>query len=145
MGRPGHAPGRRHVREGAHHARMDEICTFAARLAACCLDIRSVWSIEHALLLFADERTLAHLRKCEDLRRADVDVLVVIDGDRFENVWGPRKLSGSLGRWAWQQVSPDEAYYDESRWDDAGGQAGRVVRVRRKAALLWRARARVAA
>jgi hypothetical protein len=124
---------------------MDQISAFAARLAACCLDIRSVWSIEHALLVFADERTLAHLRKCEDLRSADVDVLVVTDGDRFENVWGPHRLSGSLGRWAWQQVSPEEAYYDESRWADAGGQGGRVVRVRRKATLVWRAQARIAA
>jgi hypothetical protein len=72
-------------------------------------------------------------------------VLVVTDGDRFENVWGPRKLSGSLARWAWQQVSPDEAYYDESRWADAGGQPGRVVRVRRKATVLWQATQALAA
>ena len=122
-----------------------EISAFAARLATCCLDIRSVWWIEQALLVFADGRTLEHLRKCEDLRDPDVDVLVVTDGDRFENVWGPRKLSGSLGRWAWQQVSPDEAYFDESRWADAGGQAGRVVRIRRKAKLLWRAAQALAA
>lgn len=116
-----------------------EISAYAARLIAYCLDIRSVWLIEHGLLLVADERTLERLRKSGDLRRADIDVLVVTDGDRFENVWGPRKLSGSLARWAWQQGSPDEAYYDESRWADANGQAGRVVRVRRKASLLWRA------
>lgn len=126
-----------------------EISAFAALLFARCLDIRSVWSIEcldrdrspdspcYELLVFADERTLERLRKCDELRRADLEVLIVTDGDRFENVWGPRKLSGSLGRWAWQQVSPDEAYFDESRWADAG-QAGRVVRVRRKARLLWR-------
>ena len=134
-----------------------EISAFAARLFACCLDIRSVWLIEcpdrgsspdspcHELLVFADQRTLERLRKCDDLRRADVEVLVVTDGDRFENAWGPRRLSGSLGRWAWQQVSPDEAYYDESRWADASGNAGRVVRIRRKASLLWRAPEAVAA
>lgn len=116
-----------------------EISAYASRLAARCLDIRSVWCLEHAVLVLADERTLERLHKCDDLRRSDLDVLVVTDGDRFENVWGPRKLSGSLVRWAWQQVSPDEAYYDESRWADASGQAGRVVRVRRKASLLWRA------
>ena len=116
-----------------------QISDLAARLAAYCLDIRSVWCIEHGLLVFADGRTLERLRKCDELHRADVDVLVVVDGDRFENVWGPCKLSGSLARWAWQQVSPDEAYYDESRWADASGQASRVVRVRRKASLLWRA------
>jgi hypothetical protein len=124
---------------------MDELATFAARLAGFCLDTRSVWWVEHGVLVFADQRTLEHLRKCEDLRRADIDVLVVTDGDRFENVWGPRKLSGSLGRWAWQQVSKDEAYYDESCWADRHGGAGRVVRVRRKARLLWCAPATLAA
>ncbi len=60
---------------------------------------------------------------------------MVIDGDVFESAWGPRKLSGSLARWAWRQISPHEAYYDEARW----AQAGSVVRVRRKALLLWQA------
>ncbi len=116
-----------------------EISGYAARLVAYCLDIRCIWLLEHGLLVFADERTLERLRKADELRRTDIDVLVVTDGDRFENVWGPCKLSGSLARWAWQQVSPEEAYYDESRWADAGGQTGRVVRVRRRARFLWRA------
>jgi hypothetical protein len=122
-----------------------EISDHVARLATYCLDIRSVWWLEQALLVFADERTLERLRKCDELRLPELDVLVVTDGDRFENVWGPRKLSGSLARWAWQRVSPDEAYYDESRWADASGQPGRVVRVRRKARLLWRAHEALAA
>src|SRR5574340_1218156 len=122
-----------------------EISAYAARLVAYCLDIRSVWLIEHGLLLFADERTLERLRKADDLRRPDIEVLVVTDGDCFENVWGPCKLSGSLARWAWQQVSREEAYYDESRWADASGQSGGVVRVRRKASLLWRAPEAIAA
>jgi hypothetical protein len=122
-----------------------KVSAYAARLVAYCLDARSVWLIEHGLLLFADERTLERLRKTDDLYCAGIDVLVVIDGDRFENVWGPCKLSGSLARWAWQQVTPEEAYYDESRWADADGQAGRVVRVRRKASLLWRASEALAA
>src|SRR5574340_1457010 len=75
-----------------------EISAYAARLVAYCLDIRSVWLIEHGLLLFADERTLERLRKADDLRRPDIEVLVVTDGDCFENVWGPCKLSGSLAR-----------------------------------------------
>jgi len=134
-----------------------EISAFAARLFARCLDIRSVWSIEcpernsspdspcYELLVFADARTLEQLRKCDDLHRADIEVLVVTDGDRFENVWGPRKLSGSLVRWAWREVSPDQAYYDESRWAEASAIAGRVVRVRRKATLLLSSHAAVAA
>jgi hypothetical protein len=116
---------------------------------ASCLDIREVWSIDqcvdasqpvaarHELLAFADTATLSRLRKSEHLHRADVELLVVIDGDLFESAWGPRKLSGSLARWAWRQVSPHEAYYDESRWSQAESDAGGVVRVRRKALLVW--------
>jgi hypothetical protein len=170
MGRAAHARSRRDLRDCAHHGRIyannleatvqsapPKISDFAARLLARCLDIRSVWSIDCAgpdkapepgcreLLVFADQRTLEQLRKCDDLRRDDVEVLVVIDGDRFENVWGPRKLSGSLVRWAWREVSSDQAFYDESRWAEGSAAAGRVVRVRRKATLLWRSPTALAA
>jgi hypothetical protein len=126
-----------------------EITAFVARVLASCLDIREVWSIDHCadasqpaparheLLAFADAATLQRLRKSEHLHRADVELLVVIDGDLFESAWGPRKLSGSLARWAWRQISPHEAYYDESRWSERDGEAGTVVRVRRRALVVW--------
>ena len=90
------------------------------------------------LLAFADPGTLERLRKSTDLHRADVDVLIVIDGDRFENAWGQRRLSGSLVRWSWRHVRPAEAYYNESRWADQND--GGVVRIRRKAILVWQSR-----
>ena len=93
--------------------------------------------LRHELLAFADAATLARLRKSEHLHRADVELLVVVDGDLFESAWGPRKLSGSLARWAWRQISPHEAYYDESRWSQCDGDAGAVVRVRRRAIIVW--------
>jgi hypothetical protein len=126
-----------------------EIGAFVSRVLASCLEIRSVWSIDHradeprltraqhALLAFADAPTLERLRRCEHLHRSDVEFLVVIDGDLFESAWGPRRLSGSLARWAWRQISPHEAYYDESRWAQGEGDAGTVVRVRRKAFVVW--------
>jgi hypothetical protein len=126
-----------------------EITAFVSRVLASCLDIRAVWSMDHCdaqsrpaparheLLAFADAATLTRLRKSEHLHRADVELLVVIDGDLFESAWGPRKLSGSLARWAWRQISPHEAYYDESRWSQCDGDAGAVVRVRRKALIVW--------
>ena len=89
------------------------------------------------LLAFADAATLERLRRCEYLHRADIEFLVVVDGDLFESAWGPRKLSGSLARWAWRQISPHEAYYDESRWAQSDADAGAVVRVRRKAFAVW--------
>ena len=124
-----------------------DIKRFVSSVAVGCPEISSVWAMDHAgdqpaptavqyeLLAFADKATLQRLRRSENLQRADVEFLVVIDGDVFESAWGPRKLSGSLARWAWRQISPHEAYYDEARW----AQAGSVVRVRRKALLLWQA------
>jgi hypothetical protein len=128
-----------------------EISGFISRIVECCLDIRAIWHIGHdeagavsgtprwELLAFADEPTLRRLRKSADLHTDEIDVLVVIDGDRFENAWGQRRLSGSLVRWGWQQVRPAEAYYNEARW---GGQTsdGGIVRIRRKAILVWQSR-----
>jgi hypothetical protein len=121
-----------------------ELSAFVSCVLVPCLDIRAVWSVGHAdaaaaqarheLLVFADPATLKRLRKSGHLHRADVDLLVVVDGDQFENAWGQRRLSGSLARWAWRQVSPELAYYDESKWAEGDGT---VVRVRRKAVLIW--------
>ena len=123
-----------------------ELPAFLAQILIPCIDIRAVWSIAdaeagrtaacHELLAFADMRTLQRLRRSPHLHCAAVQLLVVYDGDRFENAWGPRRLSGSLARWAWREETARLAYYDESRWaHDAGG--GAVVRVRRRAILLW--------
>jgi len=128
----------------------DGLSAFLARMLAGCLDIRAVWSVAHAdpaaqpdspceLLVFADRPTLNSLRKSEFLHRADVEVLVVYDGNQFENAWGGRRLSGSLARWGWRQATDELAYYDESRWA-AHERDGSVVRVRRKAMLIWRSR-----
>lgn len=121
-----------------------EISGFVSRIVECCLDIRAIWRIGDneggvELLAFADEPTLRRLRKSADLHRDDVDVLVVTDGDRFENAWGQRRLSGSLVRWGWQEARPAEAYYNEARWGGQNNDGG-VVRIRRKAILLWQSR-----
>lgn len=124
------------------------LTALAAQLTVVCLDLRSVWSLDHdpdepwgvrstyRLLAFGDCSALERLRKCTDLAADGVELMVVIDGDVFETAWGSAHLSGSLARWAWRRVSEDQAYYDEARWarlDDAE----RVVRVRRKALLIW--------
>ena len=127
-----------------------ELSAFVSRILARCLDISAVWSVGHSdlaitapdspseLLAFADGPTLQMLRRSDYLHRADVELLVVFDGNQFENAWGPRRLSGSLARWAWRPVTDRLAYYDESRWADHERDGG-VVRVRRKAVLIWRA------
>lgn len=105
-----------------------------------------MWSIDHEpdescpgldhirLLAFAEPTTLARLRRSQYLHCSDVEFLVVVDGDAFASAWGPGNLSGSLARWGWRQTSAREAYYDESRWS---GNDGAVMRVRRKAFLIW--------
>jgi len=127
------------------------ITCFTRRVLAACLDIDAVWSIDHApaepwtdagpcrLLAFASRAVLKRLQACEDLHSAQVELLVVVDGDEFASAWGPLRLSGSLARWAWRQTALDEAFYDESRWAESGGRDRTVVRVRRKAFLVWHA------
>lgn len=122
------------------------LSTLVSRLLSSCLDISALWSIGHpalqepdpldhgdALLAFADPATLERLRRADALHRADVQLFVVVDGERFESAWGTQRLSGSLARWAWRQSSEFEAYYEEARWADAG----RVMRVRKRALRLW--------
>jgi hypothetical protein len=122
---------------------QSDLSAFLSRLLVGCLDIQSVWMLDatagdasggHELLIFADHAGLRRLRACDDLRDAGVEMLVVVDGDAFESAWG--SASGSLGRWAWRQISPEIAYYDESRWAGRDTHGG-VVRVRRKASLMW--------
>jgi hypothetical protein len=123
--------------------------SFLSRLLLHCVNVRSVWSVGHdrlelqaphegrELLVFADGLTLHKLRKDDHLHRADLQLCVVFDGDRFESAWGPQRVSGSLARWAWREIGRDVAYYDESKWAEGDGDASAVVRVRRKAFLLW--------
>lgn len=110
--------------------------------------VQAVWSIGHGvegdareagrleILVFADRATLERLRECGDLHDADIALFVVTDGDSFESAWGAQR-PGSLARWAWREGTHGQAYYDESHWSAARDEAGAVVRVRRRAKLLW--------
>ena len=113
-----------------------------------CVDIQTVWSAGyanegdlprqlHEVFIFADTRTLRILQKSDHLHHADVHALVVFDGEQFETAWGTYRISGSLARCGWHQVTPDLAYYDESRRSEHGDDAGTLVRIRRKAVLIW--------
>jgi hypothetical protein len=94
------------------------------------LDVRAVWSIGHeavdaapacadpTFLVLADARTRERLQKCP---APGVKLMVVTDGELWQ--------SGS----GWRQTSAREAFYDEAQWASGGD----VVRVRRKALLVW--------
>jgi hypothetical protein len=64
-------------------------------------------------IVFADERTLSLLRCDESLRRPDIDVLMVFDGDSFEEPWptAHRKKHGSLHGWGWRRLAMKKAVY----------------------------------
>ncbi|HZQ75508.1 MAG TPA: hypothetical protein VFB08_21560 [Burkholderiales bacterium] len=116
------------------------------RLIASCLGIRSLWILgsdspedranllapSGPMLAFADAATLRMLRRYSH----DAELVVVLDGERFETVWGPRERSGSLASWEWRYLSPTRACYRESEWDPRGD--GSVARTVRQALLLWR-------
>lgn len=123
--------------------------SFVRTVLSSCLDIGPVWSIGHQpgdeetpcgdlrLLAFGNEAVLQQLRRSDRLHRPDIEFLVVVDGDRFVAAWGEALWSGSLARWAWRQTAPREAHYDESRWVQPNIESGMVVRVRRRAVLVW--------
>src|SRR5438046_873700 len=125
------------------------ITSFVLSVVHTCNDFQSVWLIgsrangtahsssDWDLIGFGSEKGLACLRQRSELHRADVDFLVVTDGNAFENAWGEREKTGSLAHWEWNEASTAEAEYTEAEW--VGGETnGSVVCNRRLAVCLWR-------
>ncbi len=75
------------------------------------------------LLAFADEDTFKQLCRNLQFRRADTELLVVLDGDEFREPWGERPKSGYLSEWEWVKSSDREAQYHGTKWvqDEKGG------------------------
>jgi hypothetical protein len=94
------------------------------------------------LLVFADERALEILRGHQELKRADVDVLVVYNGKDFVELWPeivngrawPKSgsLSGDKSS-AWHQPSPTKAEYEGTKRSPQGP----IVREVKRAIKLW--------
>jgi hypothetical protein len=80
------------------------------------------------LLLFADTESLAALRSNRSLKRDDVNLAVVVDGERFEPVWGDAP-SGRLHDIHWRVESAQRATYVPPG-DKAGAERRTAVRVR---------------
>lgn len=64
-------------------------------------------------LAFADQPTFDALRARKDLAHPVIDLLVVVDDDRFVQPWseGGRLKSGSLSGWEWSRTSETSASY----------------------------------
>jgi hypothetical protein len=71
------------------------------------------------LLVFADHDSLAAMRGDAGLRASGIDLLVVTDGDRFEQPWIAEGYTvakfGYLSNWRWTETSRTEAEYLDSR------------------------------
>ena len=76
------------------------------------------------LFVFADEDTFQQLGSNVQFRRADVELLVVRDGDEFREPWGDNPKQGYLSEWEWVKTSDKEAQYYGTKWaqEEKGGQ-----------------------
>ena len=88
------------------------------------------------LLAFADEDTFQQLRRDSRFRRADVELLVVRDGDEFREPWGDNSEPGYLSEWQWVKTSEREAQYYGTKWVQ-DEKLGRAIVELCKASLLW--------
>jgi predicted nucleotidyltransferase len=96
------------------------------------------------LLIFADEQTLDLKRMAKELKRSDVDVLVVYDGKNSEEPWpeirdgqvNPKRLSLYSSIWnggiEWNQFSTTKASYQGTK---DGSKVASVQKL--KARRLW--------
>lgn len=86
-------------------------------------DGTAVWE----LAVFADEHVLNTLKQQQQAwERPDVSLLVVVDGDRFENPSDPAQ-QGSLSAMGWSSDNAEAATY---RAPDGGAKRLNAVRVR---------------
>lgn len=127
---------------------VDKIEDFIFRITGTYEAIEEVWLIgsrangtarpdsDWDLLVFADEPTFQRMRKNRRLRRAEIDCLVVRDGNEFREPWGRRPKHGDLSGWGWTTISQSEAEYDATKWvEDEDG--GRTISKRCKAIRIW--------
>jgi hypothetical protein len=117
----------------------DSVSTHSSCVVNRCPGIAEIWLVgsranltqrddsDWDFLLFADEDTLSALRAAPELARDDFDLLVVIDGDRFESPWQRMDTPGKFKRgrlanylgpdgievvtWEWSRISEAEAEY----------------------------------
>jgi len=80
--------------------------------AAGCSRAESDWDF----FVFADNNTFQAIKRDPTLHRDDIDLLVVLDGNSFEEPWGDDPKRGTLKKWRWSKVSENEAKYVQTKW-----------------------------
>ena len=66
-------------------------------------------------IVFGDTALLETLRSNPNWKEPEIDLMVVHNGDDFEEPWGERPKHGSLSGWEWEQVSPTCAQYKATK------------------------------
>lgn len=77
-------------------------------------------------IAFGSAETVPYLRSRKDLYQEDVDLLIVYDGNQFQEPWGQPSKTGSLSKWGWRVVVDGQAIYDAVKWREAEDGAGFV-------------------
>lgn len=68
-------------------------------------------------IVFADSDTLHSLRSAPELARSDIDLLIVVDGDRFESPWPRSDNPGKYKRGHLQNYTdPDGVEHQSLEW-----------------------------
>jgi len=93
------------------HACVSAIWLIGSR-ANGCSHAQSDWDF----LVFGDDSTLQSMRCDPSLKRDNIDLLVVYDGNSFEEPWGENPKGGNLTKWQWSEVSENEAKYMQTKW-----------------------------
>jgi hypothetical protein len=64
-------------------------------------------------IVMADQPTLNDIAASPAFNEANIDLLVVYDGDRFRKPWpdGARQKQGSLSGWQWEEQTAASATY----------------------------------
>ena len=115
---------------------MLKIDDFVSEITQAHSGIREIWLLgsrakgqarpdsDWNLFVFADEETLRQLGGNVRFKRADVQLLVVRDGDEFREPWGDNPKHGYLSEWEWVKTSDREAQYFGTKWcqEEKGGQ-----------------------
>ena len=114
---------------------------YIAELTAAYPGISSVWlfgsrangtdraNSDWDLLVFANQSVLSQLRADTKFHKESVDLLVVYDGNNFENAWGSRKKTGDLKAWLWHSINETHATYDGTKGqvNEAGEEEFNVI------------------
>ncbi|MFT6288373.1 MAG: putative nucleotidyltransferase [Alcanivorax sp.] len=71
------------------------------------------------LLVFSDQAGYKQLQMRPDFKRENVDLLVVFDGENFEEPWPDHyenRKSGTLTGWCWKRTGKTSATYESTKF-----------------------------